>query len=126
MTIAMIADVPPGTSVPGLPAGKQWAKTDLGDYVEIEKAVLRVRDGCLSVVGGGEGAGADGGRSGREKEGEGGGRRSVGFVNPTGYETAGMNGAIGVFLWDTNSAMNRLVKEKIGIGVGNLPGVVAS
>lgn len=115
----MLADIPDG--LPGLPA-RRWPQTDLGDYVGIENAGLNVRDGCLSIILEG-GGGGGGGRAGGE-EGEKGGR--VGFVNPTGYHTAGVNGAIGVFLWDTDSVINRAVQEKWGVGNGNATGLVNS
>ena len=121
----MLADLPDG--LPGLPA-RQWPRTDLGDYVGIENAGLNVRDGCLSIVlgggggrggegGGGGGGGGRAGAGGGGEEGEKGNR--VGFVNPTGYDTAGVHGAIGVFLWDTDSVINRAVQEKWGVGIGN-------
>ena len=59
----------------------------------------------------------EGGAAGGEEEREQGGR--VGFVNPTGYDTAGVNGAIGVFLWDTDSVINRAVQEKWSVGNAN-------
>lgn len=125
MAIVMLADLPAG--LPGLPA-RSWTRTDLSDYVSIENAGLNVRDGCLSsVLGkkeegqGGEGEG-EGEAMGKEEEGEGGGkkggRRRVGFVNPTGYDIAGMNGAIGVFLWDTDSVINRVVRGRVFDGGG--------
>lgn len=116
----MLADLPAG--LPGVPA-RSWTRTDLSDYVSIENAGLNVRDGCLSSVfgteeeGQGEGEG-EGGAGGKGKKG---GRRRVGFVNPTGYDIAGMNGAIGVFLWDTDSVINRAVRGRVfdGGGGGN-------
>ncbi|CAD6594130.1 MAG: hypothetical protein ASARMPRED_008676 [Alectoria sarmentosa] len=108
LAIVMLADLP--SEPPGLPA-RRWPQTDLGDYVGIENAGLNVRDGCLSIVLG------EGGAAGGEEEREQGGR--VGFVNPTGYDTAGVNGAIGVFLWDTDSVINRAVQEKWSVGNAN-------
>lgn len=58
------------------------------------------------------GAGTEGGGGG------GGGRGSLGFVNPVGYDTVGLHDDIGVFLWDTDSAVNQLVRP----GVGPRPG----
>ena len=131
MAMAMLADLPPG-AVPGLPPpprrrGSGWPRTDLGDYVGIERAVLNVRDGCLSIVGDGGGVGGEGGGGGGLVKGGGGGlvkgggggggegAGRVGFVNPTGYNIAGMNGAIGVFLWDTNSVMNQNLQAGVGV-----------
>ena len=78
-----------------------------------------VRDGCLSVVAGrskGEGdEGVDGGPPA-----VGGKRRAgVGFVNAVGYDTAGMHGAIGVFLWDTDSEINQAVQNGVVFGGGD-------
>lgn len=106
MALVMLADLPPG--LPGLPSPPAprgaWDRTDLCDYASIWNAALNVRDGCLSIVRGGGG---------------GGGR--VGFVNPAGYNTAGMKGAIGVFLWDTDSVINQAVRERRG-GTGLVGG----
>ena len=104
--------------LPGLPAGQVWQKSDLGDFVSIEGGVLDVRDGCLSFV---SRDADDGGGVGGGKE-VGGGKGAVhNFVNLVGYNRAGLNGAIGVFLWDTGCEMNRIVKEDVGVGgVGNV------
>ena len=130
MTIAMIADVVAATTataaggeMPGLPPVTAWAQTDLGDYVGIERGVLNVRDGCLSFVfGGGGGGEVKGKKEEEEGEGEGGkeGGRGTNFLNLVGYDIAGLNGAIGIFLWDTDSLMNWIVVEKVGGGVGNV------
>lgn len=105
----MLADFPVGElPVPGLEPvpGRQWARTDLGDYAVIWQGAVRVRDGCLSVVVSSEKDRVSGGSK----------RGGVGFVNPTGYEVTGVNGAIGVFLWDTESAINQAVKVPRGVG----------
>lgn len=88
------------------------------DYVSIETAVLNVRDGCLSTVLDREMEGKEGGDGDRgEGEGKGKGRAGgVGFANPVGYDTVGMHGAIGVFLWDTDSMMNRAVVGPVEFG----------
>ena len=100
VAVVMLADLPPG--LPGLPLPPtRWPRSDLCDYVSIENAGLNVRDACLSIV---------------EEEGAGG--RGLRFVNPTGYNLAGVHGAIGVFLWDTDSVLNRAVKEGVGWGGG--------
>ena len=111
MTIVMISDLLRlGVHVPNLPPPsstgetRRWAKTDLCDYRSIFTAVLNVRDGCLSVV-------ADAG-------GKGGGKTGLGFVNPVGYDTVGMHDQIGVFLWDTDSAINQLVTGGVVVGDG--------
>ena len=84
------------------------------DYVSIETAVLNVRDGCLSIVLDRGMEGKEGGDGDRRKgKGRVGG---VGFVNPVGYDTVGMHGAIGVFLWDTDSMMNRAVVGPVEFG----------
>ena len=120
MAIVMLDDLPHG--LPGLPPpAERWALTDMCDYVSIETAVLNVRDGCLSVVLDPDGDGDTGKGKGRGKRGTGPG--GVGFANPVGYDTVGMHGAIGVFLWDTNSVINHAVQEwvvEFGIGNGNL------
>ena len=72
-----------------------WPGRDLGDYVGIEKGVLNVRDGCLSFVN----------LSINPKEGG-------NFVNPVGYDIAGLDGGIGIFLWDTEALINRIVVEE--------------
>ena len=119
MAIVMIADLLRlGVHVPGLQPGetRRWAKTDLCDYRSINKAVLNVRDGCLSVVLDGE---ENGGGGGGGVEGGGG---SLGFVNPVGYDTVGLHDDIGVFLWDTDSPVNQLVKEGVHVGRGRSGG----
>lgn len=117
MAIAMIADlIPLGISVPGLPSPPErkaaWGLTDLCDYVSIEKAVLNIRDGCLSIVLDQEKEGAGGG--GRIGAGARGGGSGLGFANPVGWDMVGIHGNIGVFLWDTNSLVNQVVKEGWG------------
>ena len=96
---------------------RAWSLTDLDDYSAIGNGVLNVRDGCLSIV-------ADDDPGKRENYGREKGRRRVGFANPVGYDTAGLLGAIGVFLWDSNSLINQAVKEVVGFGVagGNVTG----
>ncbi len=90
----------------------------MSDYVSIGNKALNVRDACLSVIGSGGGA-RGGGISG------GGGGR-VGFVNPTGYNTAGMHGSIGVFLWDTDSVVNQAVRRvgELGANISVIGGGV--
>ncbi|KAL9065514.1 MAG: hypothetical protein Q9161_008166 [Pseudevernia consocians] len=100
LAVALIADLPAG-AVPGLPERPNWPRTDVGTFAGIWQAGLGVRDVCLSVVGGAGGKG----------------KGRVGFVNPTGYETVGLHGAIGVFLWDTNGALNQFVKGRVGSDV---------
>ena len=73
-----------------------------------------MRDGCLSVVLDGEEGGGGGG--------------NLGFVNPVGYDTVGMHDDIGVFLWDTDSPVNQIVKEGVHVrhgrtGEGNMTGL---
>lgn len=128
MAIVMLIDFPPGFG--GLPAPRtRWASTDLAHYQDLYGQVLNVRDGCLSIVAGDGGGGGDGDRGEVEDGGVGeggggkGGNGSLGFRNPCGYNTAGVNGAIGVFLWDTNSPLNEAVKEFVGFGppgIGNV------
>ena len=119
MAIVMLADLPHG--LPGLPPpAESWTRTDMCDYVSIETAVLNVRDGCLSIVLDQETEGKEGGDGDRgegEGKGKGKGRAGgVGFVNPVGYDTVGLHGAIGVFLWDTDSMMNRAVVGPVELG----------
>ncbi len=103
MAIVMFGDMPAG--LPGLPVAQSRLRTDRCDYKSIENAVLNVRDGCLSVVVGGRGGGGGGG--------------SLGFVNTVGYNTVGMRGGVGVFLWDTDSVFNALIKEGLVGGNGS-------
>ncbi len=89
----------------------------MDDYSAIGNGVLNVRDGCLSIVDDDDDDDDDdssrkGVCSGRKN-----GWRKVGFANPVGYDTAGLLGAIGVFLWDSNSLINQAVKEVVGFGV---------
>lgn len=116
MAIVMLTDLQTlGLAVPRLPAGKKWARTDLSDYTAIENAILNVRDGCLSViVSGGLGGDGDGGARKREREGVG-GKKGLNFANPVGYDVAGHRGSIGVFLWDTNSVVNQVVKDAYNV-----------
>ena len=88
--------------------------TDLCDYRSIHNAILNVRDGCLSVILDGE--------EGVAGKGGGGGPGRLGFVNPVGYNTAGLHDDIGVFLWDTGSPVNQLVKEGVSVGRGRSGG----
>ncbi len=94
----------------------------MSDYVSIGNKALNVRDACLSVIGSAGGGGPGGG--GIDGGGGGGGR--VGFVNPTGYNTAGMHGSIGVFLWDTDSVINQAVRMvgEVGANVSVIGGGV--
>lgn len=80
-----------------------------------------MRDVCLSVVGGG-GGGSLAVVGSKGEEGAGG---TLGFANPGGYDTAGFAGAIGVFLWDTDSPINQAVQEGVAFGVrgGNVTGL---
>lgn len=101
---------------------RAWSLTDLDDYSAIGNGVLNVRDGCLSTFDDDDDDDDDSGKGegyGREK-----GRRRLGFANPAGYDTAGLLGAIGVFLWDSDSLINQAVKEVVGFGVagGNVTG----
>ena len=125
MVIAMWRDIPEGLIPMPMPdSGRPWPRTDLGDFKTMESKVLGIRDGCLGVV---VGAGRRRWRLGHErwgragKEEEGGGGGGLGFVNPTGYDVAGVNGGIGVFLWATGSLMDGLVREE-----GETAGVVGS
>lgn len=115
MAIVMLSDMQTlGLDVPRLPAAKKWARTDLSDYTAIENAILNVRDGCLSVVvSGGPG---DGGVGAQNRDGEAlAGGQSLNFANPVGYDIAGHHGSIGVFLWDTNSMVNQVVKDAYNV-----------
>lgn len=115
MAIVMLSDMQSlGLDVPRLPAVKKWARTDLSDYTAIENAILNVRDGCLSVVvSGGPGAGRVGAQN---RDGEAvAGEPSLNFANPVGYDIAGHHGSIGVFLWDTNSMVNQVVKDAYNV-----------
>ena len=69
MAIVMLRDLP-GGEVPGT----GFTRSDLSTYVHIENAAKNVLQGCLSpVLGRGKGRGGE-----------------LGFVNPTGYDIAGM------------------------------------
>lgn len=121
MAIVMLIELHTlGLNVPRLPSDKKWARTDLSDYTAIENAILNVRDGCLSIVASGSlGGGEEGGARERERDGEGEkeeiGRKSLNFANPVGYDIAGHHGSIGVFLWDTNSMVNQIVKDAYNV-----------
>ncbi|KAM0804905.1 hypothetical protein BDR22DRAFT_832637 [Usnea florida] len=103
VTIALLADVPPGLvpHLPEPPLPQGWRKSELCDYASIERAGLNIRDGCLSVV-----------------EDRGGGAGGLGFVNPAGYKVLGMAGAMGIFLWDSNSVIDGLVRGEVDGGEG--------
>ncbi len=68
LAIVMLKDLP-GGAVPGT----SFPSTDLSSYMDIQNAAKDVLRICISVVLG-KGRGAGGG---------------LGFVNPTGYDTAG-------------------------------------
>lgn len=111
MAIVMLTELHAlGLDVPRLPADKKWARTDLSDYTAIENAILNVRDGCLSVVA----SGGEGGARNRDVEAVDSGKE-VNFANPVGYDIAGHHGSIGVFLWDTNSMVNQIVKDAYNV-----------
>lgn len=69
LAIVMLRDLPPGI-VPG----GEYPHSDLGNYVQLEKAARRILAKCISVVL-------------SKGEGRGGGR--LGFANPTGFDIEG-------------------------------------
>lgn len=122
MAIVMLSDMPPGI-VP--PPASRYSASDLASYSDLERAARGVLMKCISPIRK-QGKNLDR----RRIEGV-----RVGFANPTGFGIAGKlvafvcigvavwctikhvltddvlgrHVSIGVFLWDTNSAINQMI-----------------
>ena len=82
--------------LPGQNPRKKWAQTDDGSFGDVLFGARDVQEGCLSPFLGQQTGNNRTGTAGKEN-----------FATAVGYATVGERRGIGVFLWDTNSMMNR-------------------